>query len=178
MELKRKKEYATSDAIRNQLQARGIEPEKVRPPMGLQGHRSDKPGGAETVDIWNLLSGLTRDLIDAGVAATATPASISAPAIETTMHMGAYAAELAQSLVPPPPPSHQPPPQQQKRNQNYSYEDPNLVFDPATEHALACWVEAKRKKDYKTSSSDALRDVLQAQGIEPENVNPCGEPAP
>ena len=176
---KRSKDFATADRIREDLRAGGVNPDTVRPAVGVQPppqHWGGPPAGyrqyppppthydpateAKLADWVSAKRGkdfgkadkLREELRAAGVDPdTVRPAYPSAHGSRPQPH-----AAPAYGYAPPAGPP-------QSRG-----------YDPTTEAKLTQWVNAKRAKDFYTA--DRLREELRAGGVDPDTVRPALPP--
>jgi cysteinyl-tRNA synthetase len=171
---KRAKDFAQADALREELRAQGVDPDKARPahpasaPPQQHGYYAPPPyHGAQGYGT-QYDRHIEAKLSD-WVQAKRDKDFSTADRIREELRAGGVDPEQAR---PPHHPAFRAPmgsagsmPREPASYQSHG------SFAPALEAQLDEWVQAKRRKDY--SSADRLREELRAQGVDPDKVRPA-----
>merc|ERR1712187_267892 len=147
---KRCKDFATADAIRDELRGMGIDPDTVRPP----GWSASNATGASHAGAGKTGDPYTDGRLDEWLAAKRSKDFATADAIRD---------ELRATGIDPD--TVRPPGWEVKANGG-------KTGDAWMDEQLDKWLIAKRMKDFATA--DAIRDELRAMGVDPDTVRPRG----
>jgi len=192
VEAKRNKDFATADALRQDLRAYGIDPDTVRP--------ADKSGSGKNLDRivdakldkWvvakrqkdfataDALRGELRGMgIDPDTArpsdrdAPMQPMVMEQPPRRQQMSRAAFESETHLANMPMAASSSRLPPlaAPSRGGGGGGGSGQRAKYGPMLESKLDRWVEAKRGKDWSTA--DSLRQELRALGIDPDTARPA-----
>jgi len=186
VQAKRDKDFATADAIRAELRLRGIEPDKLRP-SDKEAHQQAMawPGGQ--------MQGMPGAFNTAQYGSSMIPDMMPPPTPPPAVYPQGFLADqetptpppavypqglLADQETPTPPPAVYPPGFAAAQTGNPMMQMSTSVgnYDAETEVQLDQWVQAKREKDF--TMADAIRELLRAKGVEPDQARPSGKGQP
>ena len=165
IEAKRAKDFGRADQIREQLRAKGVEPDNARP-----SHRAQQQAAALAAYSAPVAppqhDATTAAKLDEWVAAKRAKDFATADRLREELRAMGVEPDHARPAHPNapipmpaiPPPRMMPPP-------------PAQHTDPTTNAKLDEWVAAKRAKDFATA--DRLREELRAMGVEPDHARPA-----
>mmetsp|Transcript_41163 Transcript_41163/g.68446 ORF Transcript_41163/g.68446 Transcript_41163/m.68446 type:complete len:340 (+) Transcript_41163:162-1181(+) len=164
---KRGKDFPTADRLRDQLRAKGIEPDKARPPdRNSQPSSAGTPGLAIT-SLQQISPALTQPFV-------APPPPPSMPPDQLAALLAMQQQDSASDLL------GQQTAHDSQADGKKDWQTLNNTgvkqYDDETEKLLDNWVLAKRGKDFSTA--DRLRDEIRAKGIEPDKARPPDRSAP
>lgn len=169
---KRGKDFATADRLRDEIRAKGIEPDKARPPDRTA--PNTMPGASMPMQAQSMQRQL-QQLQQMQAIQTAQLQQAQALQIQQLTGQAAMSGQLvsqpigAANFSPYSASISSGPPSKRARKLDIQA---TQTFDASTESRLDDWIEAKRAKQF--AKADAIREELRALGIEPDEVRPPG----
>lgn len=174
VEAKRKKDFATADAIRKELRAKGVNPDDVRPPGEDLAKAANSAWSSGGYGAWPASGGMSSSMMggqsyDDGRYDAQTEAKldqwVEAKRSKDFATADALRQELRSNGI-------EPDTARPGYRDSSSVSNSNLPQGQQWQinQQLDRWVEAKRAKDFATA--DSIRQMLRDQGVDPDRERP------